>query len=306
MYRKGIAVSDVLAPAIVSFTINDSLEKVLQKLKCYHILSAPVRDAEDKNYVGRISTRDIVNIVAKNPNVSLNEKISDIWPSAVGVTSEDEKSFKYGPGGLESIYTFKITTPIEVIFDTFAKGVHQVLLCFAGEGHENILRVLSQSDMIRYMFTEDNFLDKEFKQMKLSELNCFERPVTTVKQNDKVLDTIRMMSEKNLRAVAVLEENTDKIKTTFSASELKGLTPSLLKQLENITIDEYFKKTYRKPRRPVGITNQETLEEALRRLTLQKVHRLWEINDDKTVTGVLSMTDIFKLLTQRFQSHKTE
>jgi predicted transcriptional regulator len=295
-----------LAPAIVSCTINDTLDQVLQKLKCYHILSAPVRDAEDKNYVGRISTRDIVNIVAKNPEVSLNERIFDIWPSAVGVTKEDEKSFKYGPGGLESIYTFKITTPIEVILETFASGVHQVLLCIAVEGgHENTLRVLSQSDMIRYMITEDNFLDKEFKLKKLSELNCIEREVTTVNINDKVLDTIRMMADKNLRAVAVLENG--KIKTTFSASELKGLTPRLLKQLENITIDQYFKKTYRKPRRPIGISSQETLEEALRRLTLQKVHRLWEINEEeKTVTGVLSMTDIFKLLTQNFQSRKTK
>jgi CBS-domain-containing membrane protein len=306
MYRKGIVVSDVLAPAIVSCTINDSLDQVLQKLKRYHILSAPVRDAEDKNYVGRISTRDIVNIVANNPNITLNEKISDIWSSAVGVTSEDEKSFKYGPGGLESIYTFKITTPIEVILETFAKGVHQILLSYSAEGHENILRVVSQSDMIRYMFTEDNFLDKDFKTMKLSSLNCIERPVTTVNLNDKVIDTIRMMAEKNLRAVAVLEENSNKIKTTFSASELKGLTPRLLKQLENITIKEYFRKTYRKPRSPVGITEQETLEEALRRLTLQRVHRLWEINEDKTVTGVLSMTDIFKVLAQNFKFHKTE
>jgi predicted transcriptional regulator len=305
MYRKGIVVSDVLAPAIVSCKINDTLDQVLQKLKRYHILSAPVRDVEDKNYVGRISTRDIVNIVAKNPNVTLNEKISDIWPSAVGVTSEDEKALKYGPGGLESIYTFKITTPVEVIFDTFAKGVHQVLLSLPVEGHENVIRVLSQYDMIRYMFTEEDFLDKEFKQTKLSELNCFERPVTTVKLNDKLLDTIRMMAEKNLRAVAVLEQNNDKISTTFSASLLKGLTPKLLKEIENMTIEEYFQKTCRRPRYPIGITEQDTLEEAMRRLTLQKVHRLWEINNDKMVTGVLSMTDIFKLLSQR-QTHKTE
>jgi len=271
----------------------------------FHILSAPVKDVEDKNYIGRISTRDIVNIVAKNPSITLNEKISDIWPSAVGVTSEDEKSLQYGPGGIESIYTFNITTPIEVIIETFAKGVHQVLLSFAVEGHENILRVLSQSDLIRYMFTEDDFLDKEFKQTKLSELNCFERPVTSVSLNDKVLDTLRMMADNNLRAVAVREDS-DKIRTTFSASDLKGLTSRLLIQLKNVTIEDYFKRTYRKPRRPVGITEKDSLEEALRRLTLQKVHRLWEINDeDKTVTGVLSMTDIFKLLSQS-QTHKTE
>jgi CBS-domain-containing membrane protein len=298
-------VSDVLAPAVVSCTIDDSLDQVLHKLKRYHILSAPVRDAEDKNYVGRISTRDIVNIVSKNPNVTLDEKISDIWPSAVGKTSEDEKSLKYGPGGIESIYTFNIATPVEVILETFAKGVHQVLLSFAVEGRENVLRVLSQSDMIRYMFTQEDFIDKEFKQMKLSELNCISRPVISVSFNDKVLDTIKMMSDKNLRAVAVLDESSEKIRTTFSASDLKGLTPKLLKELENITISDYFRKTYRKPRHPVGITQQDTLEEAYRRLTLQKVHRLWEINDDKSVTGVLSMTDIFKLLSQS-QYHKTE
>jgi len=293
MYRKGTVISDVLTPSLVTCKINDTLREVLKKLRKYRILSLPVTDNTRKFYVGRIALSDIANLLVLNPDLDiLDTKISHHWPSAVGVTREDEKSLKYGPGGLESIYSFSVSTPIGVLINTFAMGVHRVLLTHRAEGHDNVIRNFSQSDLIREFYCNEDLLLKEFKQKTLDELNVIKRPVLTVKMNEILGNTLKIMWENKVSAVAIIDER-DQIMTTFSHCDLRELNDKLLGLINRITVGEYLLEIYTKLRPPFTISGGDTLKETITRMAIRKTHRLWEVDENtKTVKGVVSMTDI--------------
>jgi len=293
MYRKGTVISDVLTPSLVTCKINDTLREVLKKLRKYRILSLPVTDNTRKFYVGRIALSDIANLLVLNPDLDiLDTKISHHWPSAVGVTREDEKSLKYGPGGLESIYSFSVSTPIDVLINTFAMGVHRVLLTHRAEGHDNVIRNFSQSDLIREFYCNEDLLLKEFKQKTLDELKVIKRPALTVKMNEILGNTLKIMWENKVSAVAIIDER-DQIMTTFSHSDLRELNDKLLGLINRITVGEYLLEIYTKLRPPFTISGSDTLKETITRMAIRKTHRLWEVDENtKTVKGVVSMTDI--------------
>jgi len=297
MYRKGTVISDVLTPSLVTVMIDDTLHTAINKLHKFNLISLPVTDTERKFYIGGLAVWDIANLLVQNPDLSsLETKISDHWPKTVGETREDEKALKYGPGGLESIYSFSINTPLDVLINTFGNGVHRVLLTSWADGREIVLRNFSQSDLLRAFYCMDDLLMDEFKNKTLDELKAIKRPVVTVKMSQNLGFTLKMMMENKISALAVLDEN-DRIKTTFSLSDLRGLDDRLLRGMNSMTVGEYLAEVYSKIRPPVLINRSDTLEETLRRMTRRRIHRLWEVDkDSSTVTGVVSLTDIMRVL----------
>lgn len=289
-------INDVLTPAVVTSSIDDNLYQVLKKLRRFNINSVVIVDAENKNYVGRLAVWDIANLVLKNPNLSLNSKISDHWSSSVGETAEDEKALKYGPGGLESVYTFSINSPLELLIKTFTQGVHRVLVTLWAEGRETVLRNFSQSDLIRALFWNEDLLPPEVRKKTLDELKIITRPAITVRMSDKVADTLKKMNENQISAVAVSEDNSNQIKTTFSRSDMKGLDDRLLQKFHDLSVSDYLLNCYATIRRPITISANTTLEDALRRMTRKRVHQLWEVDENRMVIGVVSMTDLLRSL----------
>lgn len=250
-------------------------------------------DVENKNYIGRLATWDIANLVVNNPNLSLNSKISNIWSSTVGETCEDEKALKYGPGGLESIYTFSIDSPVELLFKTFTQGVHRVLVTHWREGRENVLSNFSQSDLIRSLLRNEDLLVPEVRKKTMDELKIITRPAITVKLSDKVADILKLMNENKINAVAVSEDESNKVKTTFSRSDMRRLDDDLIQKLHDISINDYLPKPLRLP---ITFKPTDTLEYALQKMTSKRVHQLWEEDENSMVKGVVSMTDILLAL----------
>jgi CBS domain-containing protein len=255
-------------------------------------------DVENKNYIGRLATWDIANLVVNNPNLSLKSKISDIWSSTVGVTSEDEKALKYGPGGLESIYTFSIDSPIELLFKTFTQGIHRVLVTHWKEGRENVLRNYSQSDLIRSLLWNEDLLVPEVRNKTMNELKIITRPAITVRLSDKVADILKIMNENKINAVAVSEDESNTIKTTFSRSDLRRLDDGLIQQLHDISINDYLLNHNPKLRPSITFKANNTLESALKKMASKRVHQLWEVDENRMVIGVVSMTDILRTLSE--------
>jgi CBS domain-containing protein len=255
----------------------------------------PVYDKENKFIVGRISSWDIANFFANEPNFSLSKRICDMWPQTIGVTEEDLKSYKFGPGGLESVHTFPADTELPKLLESFAQGIHRVLVTYKVEGRENILQNISQSDVFRFLYTEPDALHKKFLHMSLNDLNCIVRPALTMEGDTTVFDAIRKMVKENVTAVAITDpEKDNKVFTTFSASDLRNIDANILKNLDKISLKKYLQDTRIRLRRPITINGTNTVEDALKRMVLSHIHRLWEVDENNHVTGVFSMTDFFK------------
>jgi len=275
------------------------METVLKRMKKFSLTSMPVYDKENKFPLGFISTWTIVTFVLQDPNFSMTQKICQFWPQTVDIAvKQDVKSFQFGPDGLENVYTFPVETDIRKIFEIFAQGIHRVLITYKTEDRENILQNLSQSDVIRFLFTESDIVEKKFLEKTLDELKCITRPSVTLDINKTVSEAIETMMRKRVSAIALFdEEKSHKIVSTFSASDLRNLDSNTLKSLNQISLRTFLEHgRYGHLRRPATITGKNTLADAIKRLVMQHVHRLWEITDEGIVTGVVSTTDIFKAL----------
>jgi len=291
--KKHVTLADIVRPPIINCTINYTIDQVLKRLNNFGIISMPVYDVENKFPVGRISTWDIATYFVKEPNFNLSQKISQIWPETQGVTEQDIKSFKFGPGGLESIYTFPVDTDLNKLFKIFSQVVHRVLVTYNTDDRENLLQNISQSDVFRYLYTETDLLRKNYLKKTLEELHCIVRPPITIEGNKTVADAIRIMVQGQITALAVIDPESKEVKTTFSSSDLRHLDSEIFKELDHLSLKEFLDRSPH--RRLITISSTNTLEDAIKRLVLSHVHRLWEC-ENHYAKGVVSMTDIFKIL----------
>jgi len=79
-----------------------------------------------------------------------------------------------------------------------------------------------------------------------------------------------------------------KLLGNFSASDIKVLIDSDFQILDQPLFD-YIQSIEQKP---VYCFATTTVEAALLRITLEKVHRLYIVNSDRSLLGVVSLTDI--------------
>jgi len=296
--NKRVTLQELVRPPIISCTIDDTIETVLKRMRKFGLSSLPVYDKENKFPIGIITPWTITNFLLQKPQFALSQKICQFWPETVDIDVKQDVKEQYGPDGLETVYTFPVDTDIQKIFEIFAQGIHRVFLTYKTEDRENILQNLSQSDVIRFLFTESDVVDHKFLEKNLDELKCIVRPAVTMDINKTVSEAIETMVRKKVTAIALFdEEKSNEIVSTFSASDLRNLDSNILQGLNKISLKTYLEHSRSgRHRRPTTITGKNTLGEALKRLVMSHVHRLWEVSDDGLVTGVLSTTDIFKAL----------
>ena len=147
----------------------------------------------------------------------------------------------------------------------------------------------------------------------LHELGLGQRRCMTISWKAQVLSAITIMSERQLSALAIINDSNGKLVGTISCSDVKYLflAPDLLLTLQrpvsvfvsmlrqstsywHINIASNPPATAVSP--SVTVTPKTTLSGAIHLLSERKVRRAWVVNDNEQPIGLLSITDILKLL----------
>ncbi|GAM23117.1 hypothetical protein SAMD00019534_062920, partial [Acytostelium subglobosum LB1] len=164
----------------------------------------------------------------------------------------------------------------------------------------HLVSMLTQSQLIRFIYENISLLgtkkDLMIKNMKgLPDTSH----VVTIQSTAMAIDAFKLMEEKNITGLAVVNESGNLI-DTLSTKDLQGMATdgSLFWKLYRPVKQflDYIKndpKTVR-PHHCVHVLRDETFETALTKIHTNQVHRIFVVdsNDSRRPIGVISMGDL--------------
>nr|XP_043618322.1 SNF1-related protein kinase regulatory subunit gamma-like PV42a [Erigeron canadensis] len=279
-----------------------------------------------KHYIGMVTMLDVLAHIAgdtttldhgdnkEDPN-NLEQRMSVTVSSVIGHCLESL-----------SLWTLNPCTSILDCMEVFSKGIHRALVPLDGT-MENIAgvelvesassyRMLTQMDLIRFLKGHETEL-KDVTRRTLRELGVVVEPIFGVTDHMKVIDAIKAMRAGSLNAVPIIESTNPttedhsllvngkgrKVIGTFSATDLRGCPVSHLQSYLPASVMEYTTSLLSvsanlagsSPRELVTCYAESRLEEVMDKVVANHVHRVWVVNHNGLLEGLVSLTDIIRV-----------
>jgi CBS domain-containing protein len=298
---------------IITIGPNEQLTDVFVKIFSNRITSAPVIDQKG-TIIGSIGIMDIV-LFALNVCQSSQE-----LATFFGLTSDsenfidfeniknylkDEKNkgmtqnsviastaqFLANYSHQNQLHVLKPDCSFKDIVTTLSK-VHRLAI-----GDETIINYISQSEVVRLLKEKDAFAHIASK--TIEELNLCNKPLISVKEGDRVIEAFKLMVTNNVSGVAVINDK-QQLVGQISSSDIKciSLTGEMVPRLYE-TYHHYRKiliQKYKAPEITITVPLKANLSEVLETIINNRLHRVFIVGNDNHAAGVISLTDILKLL----------
>jgi len=276
-----------------------------------------------KHYIGMVTMVDILAHIAgddKMDGSDLDQKMAVPVSSIIGHCLE----------GL-SLWTLNPNTSMIDCMEVFSKGIHRALVpvdshmenVSGGELVESAssYRMLTQMDLVRFLKDHASQIGGIISRT-VTELGAVtENPVFAVTQGTKVIEAIKCMRAAMLNAVPIvrLTNASDseqeyhkqlingrgmKLIGTFSATDLRGCHLATLQSwlpLSALDFTECVSKSplyaaSDSPRELVTCLAESSLAEVIDKAVTKHVHRVWVVDQHGLLVGLVSVTDIIRVL----------
>lgn len=186
-----------------------------------------------------------------------------------------------------------------------------------------LTNIVSQSDILRFMCKHRERLGRALLEATLEQLGVREKRVLCVPSDMAVIDALAGMVDSRVPAVAVIDSlDSGRLEGNLSISDLRGLHPSHFEQLAQpvgeFLRDGWLYSPHWQPSSPrggvaaeFGVKSPEVLPHApalatctlgsrfgqvLRQLADGHLHRMFLVDGEGRPVGVVSLTDILRLL----------
>ncbi|CAI9280785.1 unnamed protein product [Lactuca saligna] len=275
-----------------------------------------------KHYIGMITMLDILaHIAGDNPDDSddhsnMEQRMAVPVSSVIGHCLESL-----------SLWTLNPSTSIMDCMEVFSKGIHRALVPL-DSSMENVsgvelvesassYRMLTQMDLMRFLKGHESDL-KHVLDRTLNDLGALVEPIFGVTDHTKVIDAIKSMRAGSLNAVPIVESSNPatedhsqlvngkgrKLIGTFSATDLRGCPVSHLQSWLTASVMEYTRSLLSvsanmagsSPRELVTCYAESALAEVVDKVVVNHVHRVWVVDSDGRLEGLVSLTDIIRVI----------
>jgi len=265
-------------------------QELLQMLHRHRIVAMPVWDDEGKRWIGII---DMLDIVGAHRMLDWSSTTLDLRELFVKFKASTISAGEVVKSSSRSQHLI-IVCPGESLLNSmqYLTENHRILIGPKNSAEPKSFRLLSQMDIARELAKTD--LGENGKR-KIEELFP-PKAVYSVKEDDIARDAFEQMYERNLSALAVVDKNGILV-TNLSSSDLKTLDED---NIGNITlkVNQFLLAAHGvKPAVPIVSKPGDHLEDILPKLLIAQVHRVWITDSVERPIGVVSLTDITKLLT---------
>lgn len=233
-----------------------------------------------------------------------------------------------------SLWTSNPNTSILDCMEVLSKGIHRALVPI--DSHmENVpgvelvesapsYQMLTQMDVVRFL--KDHSSEMEgIVTCSIRELGAVSRNVYAITDRTKVIEAIKCMRAAMINAVPIvaseefehdhsqlldLQGQGRKLMGTFSATDLRGCHLATLRSWLPATVLDFTEKISKsplypdaapseggtRPREPVTCTEGSSLAEAMDKAVDKHVHRVWVVDQQGLLAGVVSLTDMIRAL----------
>lgn len=291
---KHVKVADALGALahrqLISVEVNTSLRDVLRTLNTNRILSVPVMDG-NKGCVGLIDTLELVKFTAYNYLTSQDASVMD---DNLQAAPEMFTQFEFEDKTANDVLKLSERSRAVKIVDKDAT-LHDVAEILGYEDHRVMLgrdknaKLISQSDIVRYLSERKDQLDRNILNTPVGQLNI-PKKIVHVSYRCPTIKAYNHLIRQKVSALAVLDEN-QKLVGNLSASDLRGLTDETLNTLRQ-PVNQFVHNTGQKTL--VCCSPEEKLDMAINKLVENKVHRLWVTDEQNKPVGILSLTDVIR------------
>ncbi|KAJ4816448.1 SNF1-related protein kinase regulatory subunit gamma-like PV42a [Rhynchospora pubera] len=288
--------------------------------------SDPATGAVRKHYIGMVTMLDILVHIAeagvkgggKWEEMDLNQSMMVPVSSVIGHSLE----------GL-SLWTLNPNTSIMDCMETFSKGVHRALVPIGSQTDNSLpvelvesspgYKMVTQMDVIRFLQESSHEL-KDILSSSIQALDAINENVFAVAKNTKVDEVIKTMRAASLTAVPVVDADGvellqdgrgKRVVETFSASDLRDCPMAQLQSWLGLTVTEFKEKVgaLKATLTPEGgtaisdvqqspklITSfpENSLKEVIEMVVVNHVHRVWVVDRQSLLLGLVSLTDILR------------
>jgi len=273
---------------------NTTLNEACELLKKHHISSIPIFDSKKHAYVGLVDFTDICLLVVFSYSQKLQEgklhqinfedvKLVDLLPLA------DEGSLAW---------TFAADGNVEDTMEAFSKGVHRAIVPIK-EGSSTKYHIVSQRDAVKFLL-EQHMFDDVFNS-KLSELPrlfAFQNELVTIDEASPAIDAFKKIGREHFGAVPVVDDN-GQVFASLCASDLTGTDLTLLHTLL-LPTNAFLKAAHgNNIPKPLTAFSDDTLRDVVQRILEADEHRVWLLNGQGKLNGVLTLSDICKVFVPR-------
>jgi CBS domain-containing protein len=289
--------------SLVSAHGDDTIKCVLKKLKVNEVVSLPV--FERGTLLGRVSAFDIASFLAEHGG-PINAELLNTTVDRVLHAAREKQLDATGTMQPDAGKIYTLETPLSEAVGEMVKGNYRLLVDVGGPDSDKKLQNVSGKDLISFLFEHSKIIPEALLRTPLSKLvdliPALKKQVQTAKLHDRLIDVLKRLSSEKIGALPIVDDNGALI-TTFSASDLRRLPGKEGKVWENQDIGAFLKKTRQGHlRKPTTVTLDATLNEAIQRLMLARVHRLWVV-EKGAVAGLLSLTHVFRVIHGFFSGH---
>jgi len=287
--------------SLIMIDSKDTLPKAFNLLIKNNIYSAPVHDASRNEYLGFLDLLDIVAFIVMIFDAQKhhkNELDIDLYDLLEQVEKFDleHATRVIGMASQNPFCPVHSGSHIKKCLEVFVRsGAHRIPIV---EG-KNMKSVLTQSAVVQWLNSILPHISENLRKKTIRELSIGLKEVASVRVDATALDAFRLMAERKIHAVAVVDEKGE-IFSNISAKDIKVLQPDalftrmyrpameLIQHVRSLNMKAVFPS--------FCITLDNTFEEAVRKLAVLNVHRLYIEDSGRKPIGVISLGDILSVL----------
>mmetsp|Transcript_20526 Transcript_20526/g.35029 ORF Transcript_20526/g.35029 Transcript_20526/m.35029 type:complete len:296 (-) Transcript_20526:95-982(-) len=281
------SIADLIESGRPFYSVDSSatVEETLLSLADNKVLSVPVKDAESGEYTDFVDVLDIISFLStlcKDINSLVRMKVESFTDQAIGeIVNLSNK---------DPFITVNSSDSASSVHELFAKGVHRVAI--KGEDGK-VTNVVSQYDFLKFVVKHVNEFS-EIADKPIKELGMVQSWVLSVRKTERAVACFKKMVENKVNAVCVVDV-VGKFDAQLSSSSLRGLTADTFQTLR-LPVEDFLKAQKVPPSNDLSCTGQVTLREVLQLLIDHSTHRLWVVDAAGFPVGIVSITDICKVL----------
>jgi CBS-domain-containing membrane protein len=185
-------------------------------------------------------------------------------------------------------YPIFSNSQVTQLINAFGSGIHRLPVF---DNQNNIINFISQTDLLRFV-AENSFSLGKKRTQTVQQLSLYREIVYFVRSDIMTVLALNYMVQQKVSALPILN-TVGRLVGTFSASDLRELKETDFPQLLR-PISDFLGILSPKSLFPLTCKKTDTFEYVIFKIVATRVHRLWCVDENDQLLGVISITDIFK------------
>ncbi|XP_078437863.1 SNF1-related protein kinase regulatory subunit gamma-like PV42a [Wolffia australiana] len=281
-----------------------------------------ITGAPRKHYIGIVTMLDVLihiaeeegEDVASSPRAAAAKGLEFEQRMSVPVSSVIGHSLE----GL-SLWTLHPNTSVMDCMEAFSKGVHRAMVPLESHAEQVVAaeleeaspgyRMLTQRDLLNFLSAHRHRLG-DLLGASVTDIGALNATIFSVPASAPVIAVIKAMRLASLTSVPVVADPHATASTqaedvlalrrgakavgTLSATDLRGVGVERLEQSLRMPVTDFLESFGEGKRALVTCTRESSLGEVMAAAETARVHRVWTVDDEGLLVGLVSLSDILR------------